>query len=44
MYAASLGYRPIETLLLKLGADAALRDWQGQTAADYGAKRPNREP
>jgi ankyrin repeat protein len=43
MYAASLGYRPIETLLLKLGADAALRDCQGETAADYGAKRPNRE-
>jgi hypothetical protein len=42
MYAATLGYEAFSDILLKHGADASLRDWNGLTAADYwGMKRSN---
>ena len=43
MYATSLGYLPLQTLLIELGANPALRDWEGRTAAEYAAKPPNFE-
>ena len=35
MAASSLAYPQLEALLIQHGADPALRDWQGRTAADY---------
>jgi ankyrin repeat protein len=43
MWATSLGRTDMVSLLLKHGAGSTLRDWQGRTAADYAAKRPNPE-
>jgi len=39
MYVARLPFPQLDTLLLQHGADPALRDWQGRTAADYRTAR-----
>src|SRR5258705_10029796 len=46
MAASSPAYPQLEALLIQHGADPALRDWQGRTAADYrtAARTPNLEP
>jgi ankyrin repeat protein len=45
MAASSLAYPQLEALLVQHGADPALRDWKGRTAADYraAARTPNPE-
>jgi len=43
MWTTALGEKGMVSLLLNHGGDASLRDWEGRTAADYGAKRPNVE-
>jgi hypothetical protein len=44
MYAATLGYQEFSDLLMKHGADASLRDWNGLTAADYWGFKPSKRP